>query len=70
MKGEELRKLVDASLKVLQIIKYFDLSSSLLNTECEGCFDAAIKAVLQAPKRKKKKRKGQNACSMAVATSW
>lgn len=70
MKGGELRKLIDASLKVPQMIKYFDLSSSLLNTECEGCFDAAIRVVLQSPKRKKKKRKGQNACSMAVATSW
>ncbi|RHN71378.1 hypothetical protein MtrunA17_Chr3g0145601 [Medicago truncatula] len=41
-----------------------------LLVKCEGCFDAAIRVVLQSPKRKKKKRKGQNACSMAVATSW
>ncbi|XP_040862359.1 rac-like GTP-binding protein RAC1-like isoform X1 [Glycine max] len=54
--GEELRKLIGAPI-------YIECSSKT-QQNVKAVFDAAIKVVLQPPKQKKKKRKGQKACSI------
>ncbi|KAH1220035.1 Rac-like GTP-binding protein RAC1 [Glycine max] len=56
--GEELRKLIGAPV-------YIECSSKT-QQNVKAVFDAAIKVVLQPPKQKKKKRKGQKACSIFV----
>ncbi|TQD97912.1 hypothetical protein C1H46_016437 [Malus baccata] len=52
--GEELKKLIGAPA-------YIECSSKT-QQNVKAVFDAAIKVVLQPPKQKKKKRKGQRAC--------
>ncbi|THG02791.1 hypothetical protein TEA_017021 [Camellia sinensis var. sinensis] len=54
--GEELRKLIGAPA-------YIECSSKT-QLNVKAVFDAAIKVVLQPPKTKKKKGKGQKACSI------
>ncbi|KAG7015826.1 Rac-like GTP-binding protein 7, partial [Cucurbita argyrosperma subsp. argyrosperma] len=54
--GEELQKLIGAP-------EYIECSSKT-QQNVKGVFDAAIKVVLQPPKQKKKKAKGQRACSI------
>ncbi|XLS62638.1 hypothetical protein HN51_016866 [Arachis hypogaea] len=54
--GEELRKLIGA-------LVYIECSSKT-QQNVKAVFDAAIKVVLQPPKQKKKKRKGQKTCSI------
>ncbi|XLS56029.1 hypothetical protein HN51_005784, partial [Arachis hypogaea] len=54
--GEELRKLIGAPV-------YIECSSKT-QQNVKAVFDAAIKVVLQPPKQKKKKRKGQKTCSI------
>ncbi|KAJ1393754.1 Small GTPase superfamily [Sesbania bispinosa] len=54
--GEELRKLIGAPV-------YIECSSKT-QKNVKAVFDAAIKVVLQPPKQKKNKRKGQKACSI------
>ncbi|CAN1127328.1 ABC transporter B family member 13 [Linum perenne] len=54
--GEELRKLIGA-------LAYVECSSKT-QQNVKAVFDAAIKVVLQPPKQKKKKRKGQKNCSI------
>ncbi|GAU22634.1 hypothetical protein TSUD_234560 [Trifolium subterraneum] len=54
--GEELRKLINAPA-------YIECSSKS-QENVKGVFDAAIRVVLQPPKQKKKKGKGQKACSI------
>ncbi|XP_072082474.1 rac-like GTP-binding protein RAC1 isoform X2 [Arachis hypogaea] len=56
LKGEELRKLIGAPV-------YIECSSKT-QQNVKAVFDAAIKVVLQPPKQKKKKRKGQKTCSI------
>ncbi|KAG4979434.1 hypothetical protein JHK82_032685 [Glycine max] len=52
-------------LKVLKVKGSHDLIDvSLCIQNVKAVFDAAIKVVLQPPKQKKKKRKGQKACSI------
>ncbi|CAI0435160.1 unnamed protein product [Linum tenue] len=55
-KGEELKKLIGAPA-------YIECSSKT-QQNVKAVFDAAIKVVLQPPKQKKKKRKGQKNCSI------
>ncbi|KAG9149026.1 hypothetical protein Leryth_010630 [Lithospermum erythrorhizon] len=52
--GEELKKLIGA-------VAYIECSSKT-QQNVKAVFDAAIKVVLQPPKQKKKKRKGQKSC--------
>ncbi|WVZ13182.1 hypothetical protein V8G54_017712, partial [Vigna mungo] len=54
--GEELRKLINAPA-------YIECSSKT-QENVKAVFDAAIRVVLQPPKQKKKKGKGQKACSI------
>ncbi|CAI0435602.1 unnamed protein product [Linum tenue] len=54
--GEELKKLIGAPA-------YIECSSKT-QQNVKAVFDAAIKVVLQPPKQKKKKRKGQKNCSI------
>ncbi|XLR69795.1 hypothetical protein HN51_016910 [Arachis hypogaea] len=54
--GEELRKLIGAPVYIK--------CSSKTQLNVKAVFDAAIKVVLQPPKQKKKKRKGQKTCSI------
>ncbi|KAG1360980.1 putative Rac-like GTP-binding protein RAC1 [Cocos nucifera] len=54
--GEELRKAIGAPA-------YIECSSKT-QQNVKAVFDAAIKVVLQPPKQKKKKRKGQKGCSI------
>ncbi|KAF3945521.1 hypothetical protein CMV_028113 [Castanea mollissima] len=55
--GEDLRKLIGAPI-------YIEFSSKT-QQNVKSIFDAAIKAVLQPPRqKKKKKRKGQRGCSI------
>ncbi|CAJ1942317.1 unnamed protein product [Sphenostylis stenocarpa] len=54
--GEELRKLINAPA-------YIECSSKS-QENVKAVFDAAIRVVLQPPKQKKKKAKGQKACSI------
>nr|XP_025692981.1 rac-like GTP-binding protein RHO1 [Arachis hypogaea] len=56
VQGEELRKLIGAPV-------YIECSSKT-QQNVKAVFDAAIKVVLQPPKQKKKKRKGQKTCSI------
>ncbi|BBG94803.1 RAC-like 3 [Prunus dulcis] len=56
--GEEMRKLIGAPA-------YIECSSKT-QQNVKAVFDAAIKVVLQPPKQKKKKRKGQKACSILL----
>ncbi|XP_038971417.1 rac-like GTP-binding protein 5 isoform X1 [Phoenix dactylifera] len=54
--GEELRKAIGAPA-------YIECSSKT-QQNVKAVFDAAIKVVLQPPKQKKKRRKGQKGCSI------
>ncbi|XLU43663.1 hypothetical protein S245_038477, partial [Arachis hypogaea] len=54
VQGEELRKLIGAPV-------YIECSSKT-QQNVKAVFNAAIKVVLQPPKQKKKKRKGQKTC--------
>ncbi|XLS68754.1 hypothetical protein HN51_019777 [Arachis hypogaea] len=58
VQGEELRKLIGAPV-------YIECSSKT-QQNVKAVFDAAIKVVLQPPKQKKKKRKGQKTCSIFI----
>ncbi|XLR69754.1 hypothetical protein S83_020426 [Arachis hypogaea] len=58
VQGEELRKLIGA-------LVYIECSSKT-QQNVKAVFDAAIKVVLQPPKQKKKKRKGQKTCSIFI----
>jgi len=53
------------SLKVLEFKEYHKLINvNLWIQNVKAVFDSAIKVVLQPPKQKKTKRKGQKACSI------
>ncbi|OIW05652.1 hypothetical protein TanjilG_23438 [Lupinus angustifolius] len=56
LQGEELRKLIGAPV-------YIECSSKT-QQNVKAVFDSAIKVVLQPPKQKKKKIKGQKSCSI------
>ncbi|QHO21627.1 Rac-like GTP-binding protein [Arachis hypogaea] len=58
VQGEELRKLIGAPV-------YIECSSKT-QQNVKAVFNAAIKVVLQPPKQKKKKRKGQKTCFIFI----